>query len=74
MVAEINKENMQEFDCFCQQAKNMTLFNAITQCMHKNRMTLTNLDDAVQDVKNHYYKHAIFVCGTELKALEDLKE
>lgn len=74
MVAEINKENMQEFDCFCQQAKSMTLCNAIIQCMHKNHMTLENLYEAVQDVKKHYYKHAIVVYGSELKTLEDLKE
>ena len=52
----MNKKNL---DSVCREEKKTILSNLISQCMIENHMTLENLDEACEVVREIYRKNAI---------------
>lgn len=58
----MNKKNL---DSVCREEKKTILSNLISQCMIENHMTLENLDEACEVVREIYRKNAIMKGGGE---------
>lgn len=54
----IKTTKSKDLDCICREEHASLLSNVITECMVKNNMTLENLDEAREIVKEAYRKNA----------------